>query len=1100
MHRQLLVGLHLLAFAAALSLDPVRAQDSPKELASQAQAILQTHCYRCHGREGLAEGGFDYVLDLTRLAARKKVRPGDPDKSPLFQKVSKGKMPPPEVAERPSERDVATLRQWIEAGAPSTQSVPITIVTEEMLYTWMLKDLEALAPRGRRFVRYFSFAPERNAGWVAAELDVARQALSKLLNSLSWHYRITVPARAHEYGVLLRIDLRDFQWDAGVWNRLLAEYPYGILSESASARAVHVATGTRLPIVRADWFLATASRAPLYYDLLQLPTTAGELERQLRVDVQLNLQQERLVRAGFNGSGISKQNRLLERHDALHGAYWRTYDFEPIPQNLNERELLLPNRRNLFAYPLGPGLTENTFRHAGGELIFNLPNGLQGYMLVNADGLRINKGPTAIVSDPKRPDRAVEAGVSCMGCHVTGILPKADQIRDHVQKNPRYFKKAEAELLLALHPPAEKLKKLMDEDAERFGAALKQCGDTGHSHDLILTHVLRYERDVDLLRAADELGLETEVLSQAIGKSEALTRHLGALRSGDGAISRQSFIQAFADAVRELRLGTPLAPFAANLNVTDSRGDLDPLESQASTANAGAFSPDGRLALLASADKSVIVWELERNIEQRRLIGHTASVWSVAVSPDGKQALSGGADQSVRLWDIETGRELRKLDGHSGLVSAVAFSPTSSLAVSGGYDGTLILWDLEKGEEIRRIQRLLRYPNMLAFAPDGRNFAAVGASTLLVFQVETAGLLRQLDGHLSTVTSVAFSPDGKRLATASDDRTVRVWDISTGKLVRVLSGHEGYVKAVAFSHDGRQLATGGSDRVVRVFNVETGTEMRRFKPLPDTVVSIGFDGSERVLAVARNGVVKTWGPAKAATPPVVQAPTAEYVRATKNGLVREAEFYLDENEAGWSIRSITFAGANRLTVAAEYERGGRLRSAEVVLDDGKEKKAAQATCDGAKFLIKRVGQKDQEFPAQTNVIVTSAPDWTDTYLLCRRYDRVKGGKQEFAGLWVHPTQPARAPTFSIERQGEDKVQHQGKEIMLARCLIRLRPGSEYTAWVDEQGRMVKLVPMPWREGAGNELYLKGWEKAAGGLRSTPYSPNGPQPEKVLESD
>src|SRR5262249_43539524 len=147
-----------------------------------------------------------------------------------------------------------------------------------------------------------------------------RNALSKLLNSLSWHPRITLPRPIDPQGLVLRIDLRDYQWDANLWNRLLAEYPYGILQDSGIGRAVMVATATRMPYVRLDWFVATASRAPLYYDLLQMPTNLAELERQLRVDVSLDIQQERVARAGFLGSGISRNNRILERHDAQNGA------------------------------------------------------------------------------------------------------------------------------------------------------------------------------------------------------------------------------------------------------------------------------------------------------------------------------------------------------------------------------------------------------------------------------------------------------------------------------------------------------------------------------------------------------------------------------------------------------------------------------------------------------------------------------------------------------------------------------------------------------------------------------------------------------------
>ena len=371
----------------------------------------------------------------------------------------------------------------------------------------MRDDLEKLDRRSRRFARYFSLAHLYNLGLSADELQTYRNALAKLLNSLSWHPRVTLPKAVDAAGTVLRIDLRNFMWDANLWNRLVSEYPYAVLHDTAVARAAVVHAAARVPVVRADWFIATASRPPLYYELLQIPANSNELERQLRVDVTQNIQQERVARAGFNGSGVSKNNRVLERHDSVHGAYWRTYDFEAVPQNLIERDLLLPDRRNLFAYPLGPGSTENTFQHAGGEIIFNLPNGLQAYMLVNAINNRIDKGPTAIVSDPRRPDRAVEVGVSCMACHVPGILQKADQIRDHVGKNKKYFSRRDADLIRALYVPADKMKTLMDEDGDRYRKALAKTGNRVSNFEPVSTLTLRFEADVDLPTAAAEVGL-----------------------------------------------------------------------------------------------------------------------------------------------------------------------------------------------------------------------------------------------------------------------------------------------------------------------------------------------------------------------------------------------------------------------------------------------------------------------------------------------------------------------------------------------------------------------------------------------------------------
>ncbi|HEX3147821.1 MAG TPA: c-type cytochrome domain-containing protein [Gemmataceae bacterium] len=831
----------------------------PNALAKKAQDVLKTHCYRCHGAEGNVEGGMNYIADLDRLVVRKKVVPGKADESPIYKRVAAGTMPPPDVKTRPSESDKAALKAWIDAGAPPLiADQKREFITQAQINEWILADLEKVDRRARRFQRYFTLTHLLNAGAADDEVRTYRNALSKLINSLSWHPKVRNPEPIDAHGTVFRIDLRWYMWDATVWNRILQDYPYGVLDDGVTSRVISVFTASKVPVIRGDWFVATASRPPLYQDVLQLPGNLAELERQLRVDAGLNIAQERVMRVAFNGSGISKNNRVLERHDAVHGYYWRTYDFEEVPQNLADRGLQAPDRRNVFAYPLGPGSVENTFLHAGGEAIFSLPNGLQGYFIMNAVNNRLDKAPNAIVSDPKRPDKAVELGVSCMGCHIPGIHAKADQMHDHLEHNPKAIAKADADVALALYPPKEKSLAQMEEDAKRFQAALALTGTQVTRFEPIISMTLRYEGDIDGISAAAEAGLPWEEFSKRVGESEALSRPLGSLRVAGGTVARQVWVQTFGDVVRELRLGALFQAAQIGASLPDNTGELDPLEVSAGQANQMAFTADGRRGVIASADRSVRSYEVEGKRDLKRMVGHTASVWAVALSADGKQALSGSMDGAARLWDVEAARQLQKLDGHTGLVTAVAFAPDNQ-AVTGGLDGFVILWDLDTGREIRRWRGPMKYVSAIAVSPDGRTAIIAADRTLRLWDLDSGKQVRAFEGHTAPVTAVAFSIDGKRIISGSDDRSVRLWDTENAKQLQELKGHEGAVRSVVLSANGKWALTAAADATVRLWQLAEGKDVGIFRKHGVPVVKAAFAGNGRqTVSGDRDGVVLIW--------------------------------------------------------------------------------------------------------------------------------------------------------------------------------------------------------------------------------------------------
>ena len=277
----------------------------------------------------------------------------------------------------------------------------------------MLQTIEnhvnSLTPQERSFARYFTLTHLYNAGETTDALNAYRRALSKLINSLSWGRDVVIPIPIDATETLFYIDLRDYEWDVrnDAWTQIEQTYPYQMTFDAPTQThllekltTLQQEMNCEVPFVHVDWFLANASLPPLYHDILALPDTDRELEEVLRVSVTTNLQNapgERVWRAGFNDSGVSRHNRVVERHTSSYGAYWKSYDFAGSADS-----------QNIFTHPLD-------FTHDGGEIIFNLPNGLQAYYLVDAGGNRLDVAPTSIVSNPAASDPAVRNGLSCIG-------------------------------------------------------------------------------------------------------------------------------------------------------------------------------------------------------------------------------------------------------------------------------------------------------------------------------------------------------------------------------------------------------------------------------------------------------------------------------------------------------------------------------------------------------------------------------------------------------------------------------------------------------------------------------------------------------------
>ncbi|HEY1192204.1 MAG TPA: c-type cytochrome domain-containing protein [Gemmata sp.] len=873
--------------------EPPAAPKAPQtaDLAAKARAVFEVHCHRCHGKDGAAEGGFNTVLDRRRLVERKRIVPAEPGKSPLLERVVKNEMPPAEEKERPTADEIAVLKRWVEAGAQDWAAAPKPrrgISLEEVARLAHDDDM-GRPQRLKESYRYFTIAHLYNAGYSDDELQTVRLALARILNSTSRGTRIVLPVAIDPEKTVLRIDLTDYGWESVHWNTTTFTDPFALRQRHAKPNEAPYV----YPVpTRADWFVFAASRPPVYHTLADIPLTIRELEQRLKVDAAKNVRDARVVRSGFNGSGVSRNNRLIERHEGGTGYYWRSYDFDGAD-----------GRKNLFAFPLGPD-GDRGFRHAGGEVIFRRPNGTQGYMLANARGERIDTGPTGVVSDPKHPDRVVENGISCMSCHARGLIDKADQIRAHVEKNGAGFTEPERNTVAALHPERDAFSAVVKADTVQYLAALAKLGGPVAGTDPVVATALRFEADLDLRQAAAETWTTPEGLVKALDANPHLARTLGALKTPGGTVSRKVMAGAFPFLAAQLKLTN-----APEFRFLTETGALKPTAGrpvpvvQGTAYERGAFQlvkarhqdgvipapkvdPTFRwLAAVAADEKTVKLFEAATGELKYTLAVHEQPVISMAFSGDGLRLATAGREGRIFVTDTKTGKVVSRTAAFDPgpfvkpvpQFWAVALSPDGERLMSTGFDqGEVQVWDAATGKSLKTIKATRTFVGALQFSQDGKHLF-IGDNGIMplgvVWDLKAAKKRSLMFGGHSGFYAMAFAPDGKSFAVTQGDGTLRLLDATKGEslgsgLPSEGTGYSderpGLAHSVAFTPDGKHLVTGHKDGTIVVWSAEGVRPLYSFLAHPkERVWGVQFSSDgKRLVSSTVQGAVRFWDGAK----------------------------------------------------------------------------------------------------------------------------------------------------------------------------------------------------------------------------------------------
>ncbi|KAI1176475.1 vegetative incompatibility protein HET-E-1 [Nemania sp. FL0916] len=283
---------------------------------------------------------------------------------------------------------------------------------------------------------------------------------------------------------------------------------------------------------------------------------------------------------------------------------------------------------------------------------------------------------------------------------------------------------------------------------------------------------------------------------------------------------------------------------------------LQSLEGHRGAIHSLAFSPDSKIVISGSADKTIRLWAVDTGDLLQALDGHSGWVESVAFSTDGKYVVSGSCE--LRFWAADTGKILKTFKGHSGENESIALSSNGkSLAPSSrSLPGSVALPYPSWQKHYHRMS----WVSLFTFSPDGMSILLVlEICTLQLWTADMGHLLQTFKGHTDLILSVAFSPDSKLVASGSEDNTIRIWDADRGNLLQTLNGHEAKVSSVAFSPNSKLVVSGSHDGTIRLWALDSTDLLRIVDNLSNGITSVAFSPDGRFIASGgHDNVVKLW--------------------------------------------------------------------------------------------------------------------------------------------------------------------------------------------------------------------------------------------------